>query len=228
MITRVIKKFPDLNREESGELKPDFSYQLFIDEIIRDQKLWCAVRKVYETMIGKTSPFQKSIYADKTFCRYDLHEKLMFLAAEGMSYVLFAGRTASLNVTDYLDVHQKYRVKADEAYIKHCGCPSGYNYTLKSLSALIPSLPESDVHPITNRGDIFKYTRKFDHSEKQTRKAEMLMDYINYKPTEARILRITKFTENHIQLAIEITKKKWPNLLQHYNGKNSCTNSSGK
>ena len=137
-----------------------------------------------------------------------------------------------MNVIDYLDLHQKYRVKADEAYIERCGCPSGHNYTIKSLSALIPSLPVSDVNPTMNYLEIKRYTRKLfrtaDLFDKQTRKAKMLLDYINYKPTEARILRITEFTENDIQLAIEITKKKWPIILQHYDGKNSCTNSSGK
>lgn len=225
IIIDVIKKFPNLKRQKSGVLERDPSYNGFMYSITNNLRVWIAVKNIYEIMIGTKFPLQKSMYANKTFCRHDLHKRLIFLAAEGMSYVMLASRHVSLNINDTLSKHQEYRVKADDAFTEHCGCPSGYQKnSIKTLSNLIPSLTPSNVPLDVNLVDLALYT----NNNQQYRKAEMMMKYKNFIPTKKRILRIDSFSTNMLHLAMELTEKNLPHMLQYYDGRTSCMRQPGR
>ena len=225
IIIDVIKKFPDLKRQKSGVLERDPSYNDFMYSITNDLRVWIAVKNIYEMMIGTNFPLQKSMYANKTFCRHDLHERLKFVAAEGMSYVLFANRHASSNINDNLSKHQEYRVKADEAYIEHCGCPSGYQKkSIKTLSDLIPSLTPSDEALELNIAELGLISENMQ----QHQKGKMMLEYKNFKPTRKRLLQIDSFSRNMLRLAIVLTEKNLPHLLQYYDGRTSCIEQPGR
>ena len=55
----------------------------------------------------------------------------------------------------------------------------------------------------------------------------MLLKNINYNVTREEILRIDEFTMKDIELAIELTEKKWTNLLEHYDRRTSCLQQDG-
>ena len=54
----------------------------------------------------------RAIYENNEFCRQNVHESLMFLATEGLSYILFATRHFSRgdHGKGYIDEYQKDRI----------------------------------------------------------------------------------------------------------------------
>ena len=221
-IIDVIDLFPTLSREESGVIIVNSRFETFIDLIIGKFRVEKAAKNIHKMMIGQDLlPFKKSLYEikDTQFCKPEVHQKLMFLAAEGMKYLLFASRHVSMDMKLASDQYEERRVKADEAYVVHCGCPEGYQpYQIKVLSDLIPSLPPSSDPLFMNMADI----RIHGRTAMQVEKATMLINYKNFKPTREVILAIDEFTLNDIQRAIQLTKQDRTHWLKYYDGRKSC------
>ena len=220
-IIDVIDIFPTLNREISGVFERDSRYETFIDLIMDKFRLEKAVKNVLKMMIGQEFPLKKSIYAikERKYCDPDVHRKLMLLASEGMKYVLFASRHFASNIKSANEQYQENRVKADEAYVVHCGCPPGSQpYQIKILSDLIPSLPSSS-NPINVNFQKLLIRAK---NRLQLEKAEILLNYKNFEPTSDIISQIDEFAINHIQIAIDLTEQGLSNWLEYYDGRKSC------
>ena len=218
-ITKAITLFSRLNRDEIGIFVEDTRYKLFIKYIVDDLRIEGATDNILKMMIGSTFPEIGSLYKLKRYCVPELHQKLRFLADEGMRYALFASRYASLDMAQTLDEFQENSIRADESYIEHCGCPSGYRpYKIKILSDLIPSLPPTPDPVAWNLQLILEYAK----NPLQLKKARMLLDYRNYKPSPEVISRIDDFTQNDIQKAILMTQQNLTRWLEYHDGVTSC------
>lgn len=209
--------------DESGIFVNNSEYRQFINNIKENSALQKAVTNIFLLMTGDAMNIlkQESIFSlqdgsIKKYCRPEVLDHLMLLAAEGMKFILFA-KTSRNNKP--IDHYVKSRIKSYEAYLENCGCPKGYqSRRIPDISGLIPNLPPTTDPENMSLMDLLINARTSQEREK----ARMLLEYKNYKPSRDAILKIDKFTRDEIRRAIEYTKRNNSNWLEYFDGTLSC------